>query len=275
MTRRLRRGGEGMRDDHAGWLATNCIIPQWEAPPGVHALFTTRGGGFSQGVYASLNLGLHVGDDPAVVHRNRGVLRRCLPAEPRWLEQVHGNRVLDADLDEAAFVEAPPPADGVLSRRAGVVCGVMTADCLPVLLCDDAGTVVAAVHAGWRGLAEGVLETAVVAMAVEPRGIRAVLGPAIGPTAFEVGGEVRDRFIDADPAAAEAFVASRNDAKWMADLFALARRRLECAGVERVFGGQWCTHADPSRFFSYRRDGATGRMAALVWLEAKATRSGY
>lgn len=240
---------------HAGW-----ITPQWSAPANVRALVTTRQGGVSEGAWASMNLGLHVGDRPEAVRCNRARLRDCLPAEPAWLEQVHGTRVVDAE-----SVHAPISADASVARRAGTVCAVMTADCLPVLLCDTAGSVVAAAHAGWRGLAAGVLEATVAHMKVAPATVIAWLGPAIGPQAFEVGEEVRSTFVAADAAAARAFLPAGGQGKWLADLYVLARQRLARVGVSRVHGGQWCTHADPARFYSYRRDRVTGRFASLVW----------
>lgn len=237
------------------------IVPDWPAPANVRALSTTRSGGVSLGPYASLNLGDHVADDPAVVAENRARLRKHLPAEPLWLKQVHRADVADAD---SAF--GVPEADAAAARKAGKVCAVLTADCLPLLLCDQAGTVVAAAHAGWRGLAGGVIEAAVAAMAVPPDEILAWLGPAIGPAAFEVGGEVRDAFLAFDPTAEAAF-APKDGGKWLADIFLLARQRLGKIGVKSVHGGGLCTYTDGSRFYSYRRDGATGRMASLIWLE--------
>ncbi|KAB2969309.1 peptidoglycan editing factor PgeF [Zoogloea sp.] len=244
-------------------MGINGIRPGWPAPDRVHALVTTRAGGVSAAPYASLNLGVHVGDDPARVAENRQRLRALLPAEPCWLNQVHGTAVLDAD----TWAGGLPDADGVVSRRSGRVCVVMTADCLPVLLCDAAGTVVGAAHAGWRGLHAGVLEATVAAMDVPPSSLLAWLGPAIGPDAFEVGEEVRHAFVSEDPLAASAFRAAAVPGKWMADLYALARLRLAALGVPRVHGGEFCTHADATRFYSYRRDGVTGRMASLIWLD--------
>jgi len=241
------------------------IVPDWPAPANVHALVTTRHGGVSVTPYASLNLGDHVGDDPAAVAANRSKLQASLPAEPVWLKQVHGRGIVDAD-----HAMGVPEADGSVVRKPGVVCAVLTADCLPVLLCDRAGTVVAAAHAGWRGLAEGVIEAAVKAMALEAGEILAWLGPAIGPQTFEVGGEVRQIFMAHDPAAELAFVPSAREGKWLADIYLLARQRLERIGIKQVYGGGYCTHADIERFFSYRRDGMTGRMASLVWLEPSA-----
>lgn len=239
---------------------TDLLVPDWPAPSNIRALVTTRSGGVSVAPYESFNLGAHVGDAPEAVAENRLRLRRQLPSEPVWLDQVHGTRVLDAD--HASGIVA---ADAALARGAGVVCTVMTADCLPVLFCDDSGAVVAAAHAGWRGLAAGVLEATVARMAVAPECVLAWMGPAIGPTAFEVGGEVRDAFVAADPGAAEAFVSSHLPGKWLADLFLLARRRLVRAGVVRVYGGGVCTVTDQKRFYSYRRDGVTGRFASMVW----------
>lgn len=235
------------------------IVPDWPAPRGVHALVTTRNGGVSRGAHASFNLGLRCGDDAASVAANRAQLRALLPQAPKWLHQVHGAAVADADRlrDEV-------DADASVARAAGTVCAVMIADCMPVLLCDEAGTVVAAAHAGWRGLAGGVLENTVRAMDVPPARLLAWLGPAIGPAAFEVGADVRDAFLAADAGAAAAF-APHAPGKWLADLFALGRRRLAACGVARVYGGGLCTVAGPQRFYSYRRDRDTGRMAALVW----------
>jgi len=239
------------------------IRPDWPAPPTVRACVTTRHGGVSDGPFASLNLADHVGDDPAAVAMNRSLLRAALdlPAEPVWLEQVHGNRVVDLDRD----LLPRPRGDAAVSRRPGAVCAVLTADCLPVLLCDRAGTVVGAAHAGWRGLAAGVVEALAAAMGRPGTELIAWLGPAIGPAAFVVGPEVHACFTQRDPGAAACF-RRHGEGRWRADLYALARRRLEALGVE-VHGGGFCTVSD-DRFFSYRRDGVTGRMAALIWREA-------
>ena len=247
-------------------MSPDWIEPDWPAPIHVSALVTTRHGGVSPEPYASMNLGAHVGDSPQLVAQNRAVLRTCLPAEPLWLDQVHGVDVADATavVDASGVIRA----DASVAKRPGAVCAVMTADCLPVLFCDDAGTVVAAAHAGWRGLAAGVLDATVARMAVPPAQIIAWMGPAIGPRAFEVGDEVRHVFVAADPAAVGAFVPADKPGQWFADLFMLARLRLAAAGVGRVFGGGICTYADPQRYFSYRRDGVTGRLASLVWLSA-------
>lgn len=226
---------------------------------------TTRLGGVSAGPYAALNLGEHVGDDAIHVSENRRRVRveLALPSEPHWLKQVHGADVLRLrpHLDPLPETEA----DAGFTARPDTVCAVMSADCLPVLFCDDAGSVVAAAHAGWRGLAGGVLEHTVRAMAVDPATVMAWMGAAIGPSAFEVGAEVHQAFVVQDPVAATAF-RSKAHGKFTADLFALARLRLRTAGVQRVYGGGICTHSDAARFFSHRRDGVTGRMAALIWL---------
>ncbi|HJV26982.1 MAG TPA: peptidoglycan editing factor PgeF [Aromatoleum sp.] len=243
-------------------MSPDWIQPDWPAPSNVRAFVTTRHGGVSSGPYASMNLGTHVGDSPAAVAQNRWLLRSCLPAEPLWLDQVHGIGVADAD----AAADGAPKADASIATRPSAVCAIMTADCLPVLFCDDMGTVVAAAHAGWRGLAAGVLDAAVARMAVTPARILAWMGPAIGPDAFEVGDEVREAFCAGNPAAADAFRPAAQRGKWMADLFLLARLRLATLGVTRIFGGGECTWSDPLRYFSYRRDGVTGRMASLVWL---------
>ena len=245
-------------------IAPGLLQPDWALPAGVGALLTTRAGGQSVGPFASFNLGGHVGDDPLAVAANRARLRGFVPADPLWLSQVHGAAVANADVSEGV-----PEADAVLARSSRRVCAVLTADCLPVLLCDDDASVVAAAHAGWRGLAAGVLENTVREMGVPPHRLRAWLGPAIGPAAFEVGDEVRAAFVAYDPEAATAFVARPVAGKWLADLFVLARRRLVAAGVTRVSGGGVCTVSAPQRFYSYRRDGVTGRFASMVWLEGR------
>ena len=242
------------------------IVPDWPAPAHVRALITTRAGGVSEGAYESLNLGLGSGDDIARVEENRRRLRAVLPQEPRWLRQVHGARVVAADT-----LGNRPEADAALARHAGTVCAVMIADCLPILLCNRSGTVVAAAHAGWRGLAGGVIGNVVSEMGhagAQPGDILAYIGPGIGPSAFEVGADVRDAYVGRDAAAAVAF-APKIDGKWLANLPWLACRALERAGVMAVYGGDLCTYSDPKRFFSYRRDRVTGRMAALVWRETR------
>jgi polyphenol oxidase len=237
------------------------IAPGWPAPPRVRSLITTRNGGVSTGAHASFNLGLRAGDDPLAVAANRAALRGHLPRDPVWLRQVHGARVVRADQ-----VGDPPEADAAYTRQAGTVCAVMVADCMPVLLCDARASVVGVAHAGWRGLSSGVIENTIAAMGVPADELLAFLGPAIGPAAFEVGADVRDAFLAADPAADAAFRPQR-EGKWLADLFLLARQRLARAGVHRISGGGLCTLQDPARFYSYRRDKTTGRMAALIWLD--------
>jgi len=241
--------------------APEFLRPDWPAPARVRAAMTTRAGGWSRGPYAGFNLATHVGDDPEAVAANRRQLRAALglPAEPAWLEQVHGARVAVLPRADAG------PADGAAAFEAGVICAVLVADCLPVFLASRDGDRVGIAHAGWRGLAAGVVEATVAALACEPARLVAWLGPSIGPQAFEVGGEVRDAFVAGDQGAAAAFVAGR-PGHWLADLPALARRRLAAAGVGSVAGGGLCTYSDAARFYSYRRDGATGRMAALAWL---------
>lgn len=238
------------------------IIPDWPAPERVHALTTTRLGGVSLPPYDSLNLGDHVGDDPVAVGENRRRLAAelGLPEEPRWLSQVHGIFSM-----EAASVSQGCEADASYTDKACVVCAVLTADCLPVLLCDKDGKRVAAIHAGWRGLLNGVIEQTIAAMGGAGE-LMAWLGPAIGPQAFEVGDEVREAFLADAPTASTAFVPSPSG-RWLADIYALARQRLQRAGVALVYGGEYCTYSEPERFYSYRRDGRTGRMVSLIWLE--------
>lgn len=241
------------------------IRPDWPAPPAVRAFATTRTGGCSRGPYASLNLGDHVADGRAPVQSNRARLRAALelPAEPLWLQQVHGIEVV-----KAGAAGQRPVADAAWSDAPGQVCVVLTADCLPVLFCDRAGTRVAAAHAGWRGLAAGVLEASVAALlasGVSAGDLLAWLGPAIGPLAYEVGDEVRSAFLAADPQAEAAFRTGR-PGHWWLDLYAAARARLARAGVTAVWGGNYCTWSDPQRFYSHRRSGRTGRQASLIWL---------
>lgn len=243
-------------------MALDPIRPDWPASPRVGALVSTRRGGASVGSYASLNLGTRCGDDPAAVAENRRLLAAWLPAPPVWLHQVHGTTVADADA--ARRTGAEPQADAAVAREAGTVCAVLVADCMPVLFTDDAGTVVAAAHAGWRGLCAGVLEATLEAMRVPAPSVQAWLGPAIGPRAYEVGDDVRAAFLARDPGCAPAF-APDAAGRWRLDLFAVARRRLTRCGVRRIDGGEHCTHSDAARFFSYRRDRVTGRMAALIW----------
>ncbi|MBI1888092.1 MAG: peptidoglycan editing factor PgeF [Nitrosomonadales bacterium] len=242
-------------------LLKHCIIPDWPAPAGVKALQTTRQGGVSIATYDSLNLGSHVGDNPLAVARNRMLLNTLLPSEPVWLEQIHGTRVVNAD-----HTDCLPQADACIARQRAAVCVVMTADCLPVLLCDVQGSVVGAVHAGWKGMAAGVIEAAVLAMEVAPHGLMAWFGPAISQDNFEVGDEVRAAFVAAQPQAAAAFVPGQRS-KWFADIYALARLRLNALGIRQIYGGGRCTCREHTQFFSYRRDGVTGRMGTFIWLE--------
>lgn len=249
--------------------APSLVPVAWPAPANVAAFSSTRIGGVSEGPFASLNLAAGLGDAPDRVARNVARLAEAAgtPCAPRWPRQVHGTAVVEARALEAGYLAggAPPRADVVFTSARGAVCSVRTADCLPVLLCDRAGSAVAAVHAGWRGLAAGVLEAAVAAFPVPADTLMAWLGPAIGPAVYEVGSEVRERFLGADREAEPAFRPSPAG-RWLADLYALARRRLTRAGVEPVHGGDFCTLSDAERFFSYRRDGVTGRMASGIWL---------
>ncbi|SNR71826.1 conserved hypothetical protein [Methylobacillus rhizosphaerae] len=238
------------------------IIPDWPAPSNVRALQTTRHGGISQSPYDSLNLGMHVNDIGVNVAANRQRLNQWVPTEPVWLNQVHGIAVVDASVASCV-----PDADAAYAETRHTVCAVMTADCLPVLVCDKAGTIVAAVHAGWRSLLDGVIETTVAAMARPGEELLAWLGPAIGPDAFEVGDEVRSAFMAHDARAEQAFRSSSAAGKWLGDIFMLGRQRLESVGVNAVYGGGICTYQDAERFFSFRRDDVTGRMASLIWLE--------
>ena len=244
--------------DHEGPF----LSPDWPAPHSVRAVITTRRGGVSRAPFDSLNLALHVGDDPDAVAENRRLLRVLaeLPSEPLWLDQVHGTRVL-----ERSAGPNDRQADAATTTRPGQVLVVMTADCLPLLLCNRQGSRVAAVHAGWRGLAAGVIEQAVASFDQPGDQLLAWLGPAIGPLAFEVGDEVRERFTSTDSGAASAFQPAR-PGHWMADIYRLARMRLQQLGIGFIGGGDYCTVNDRGRFFSYRRDGVTGRMASLIWI---------
>ena len=242
------------------------ITPDWPAPACVQAFSTTRAGGFSTGPWRSFNLGLRSGDDPAAVQRNRDLLRTLVPSEPNWLQQVHGTRVVEHNASEVAA--EPPEADGQIAGALGRVCVVLSADCLPVMFCNRAGTRVAAAHAGWRGLAAGILENTVKAFGDSPAELMAWLGPAIGPDVYEVGDEVRNVFVATDGEAAGAF--RQHGEKWLFDLYAMARLRLQRAGLAAVFGGTFCTFSEPERFFSFRRDGRTGRMGTFVWIDSTA-----
>lgn len=248
-----------------GWTlsdTTAILTPDWPAPPNVRAVCSTRIGGCSLGRYASLNLGGHVQDNPPQVAENRLRYQRLsqMPSAPVWLEQVHGTHVVQ--LRQGS--KAGETADAAVTTEAGVVATVMTADCLPLLLCDNQGTQVAAVHAGWRGLCNGIIE-ATVAHFNCPAQVMVYLGPAISQAAFEVGAEVRDAFLKHGNNASAAFVA-QNNGKFRADLYQLARQRLHLCGVTQIYGGQYCTYQQADSFFSYRRDGQTGRMASSIWL---------
>jgi YfiH family protein len=241
------------------------LKPDWPAPPGVQVLSTYRGGGgASQGVYASLNLGDHVGDDSNSVAANRRQLAMTagLPTEPSWLVQVHGKKVADLDADGPSF-----PADAAITRRGGKVAAILSADCLPIVFASDSGDAVAAAHAGWRGLAAGIIEATVTALAVPAGRLLVWLGPAIGPEHFEVGAEVRQAFIGSHPQATDAF-RMNSRGRFMADLALLARQRLATLGIDRVYGCGECTYTRADRYFSHRRDGATGRQATLIWRNA-------
>lgn len=238
------------------------IVPEWPAPTRVRAFVTTRAGGVSTGAYASLNLGVSVGDDPDAVAENRARVRAALPDDPVWLKQVHGTDVIDADAHPRL-----PHADASIASAPGTVCAIQVADCVPVLFTDVSGSVVAAAHAGWRGLAGGVLSNTVAAMQARGAGARDILayiGPGIGASAFEVGRDVYEAFTARDRGASEAFVAQPSG-KWLANLHALVQRALRSAGVTRVYGEPLCTVSDAARFFSYRRDRITGRFAAVIW----------
>ncbi len=258
---------------NSGSLALMAV--DWAAPPGVRALVTTRAGGVSVAPRDALNLGNHVGDAEQAVMENRSRLRQgaALPAEPRWLNQVHGIAVADLD---ALPLDKVPQADAALTTTRGTVCAVLTADCLPVFLAAEDGSGVAIAHAGWRGLAAGVVEGTVAALrkrAGSGAQLVAWLGPAISAQHFEVGVDVRDAFLAADARAAAAFVTGR-EGRWSCDLYALARQRLAAAGVHQVGGGTACTYAEETRFFSHRRDvqhrglASTGRIASLIWMQA-------
>ena len=246
------------------------IVPDWPAPANVRAAMTTRVGGFSRGPFESFNLGQQTEDDPDAVAGNRRRLkaRFGLEREPAWLHQVHGKDIVRADA-----VSEPPAADASWTDQPGAACVVLVADCLPVLFCDRAGTRVAAAHGGWRGLASGILETTVAAMDTEPGELLAWLGAAIGPEMFEVGPEVRKAFVERWPETAAAFRAGNGD-RQLCDIYAIARIQLHALGVDAVYGGEHCTVSQPDTFYSFRRDGLTGRMAGLAWLAGPAAQGG-
>jgi polyphenol oxidase len=247
----------------------NLIIPDWPAPKNVHALQTNRRGGISLAPYNSLNLGSHVKDNPIHVAQNRQMLSQFLPSEPVWLNQVHGINVIDAAqtdcVADSGYADCVPSADASFTTRKNVVCVTMTADCLPILMCNTAGTLVASIHAGWRSLCDGVIEATVAKMGADSSQLMAWLGPAIGPNAFEVGAEVRAQFMAKDAKSELAF--KPHGDKYLADIYKIATQRLNNMGVQQIYGGGECTFTDEKRFFSFRRDGVTGRMATLIWLE--------
>ncbi|MDH4765995.1 peptidoglycan editing factor PgeF [Pseudomonas sp. CBMAI 2609] len=241
-------------------IGADWLRPDWPAPVGVQACVTTRLGGVSQSPFASFNLGNHVGDDPAAVAENRRRLGEALECQPAWLEQVHGTAVVEADPTQVLR------ADAAWTATPGVAVTMMTADCLPALFCRRDGSRVAAAHAGWRGLAGGVLEAAAASLEVAPAEVLVWLGPAIGPASFEVGAEVREAFVAQQGDAERCFVARGGD-KYLGDLYALARLRLAAQGITAVYGGGFDTFADDQRFFSYRRAARTGRFASLIWIK--------
>lgn len=242
----------------------NLFAADWPCPPNVRTLISTRQGGVSQGCFASLNLGTHVGDQAEHVARNRAIVQTHVPVPLAYLQQTHSTIVVSAA--EAAEAAHPVEADASFDRSGHAACAVMTADCLPVLLCDHSGSVVAAAHAGWRGLAGGIVQQTINAMGVPPLELMAWLGPAIGPEAFEVGEDVRHAFCSGHPEAEAAFTPI-GGSKYLADIYALARRILQREGIGQIYGGNRCTVLERDTFFSYRRDGQTGRMVSAIWLE--------
>jgi YfiH family protein len=239
------------------------IYPNWPAPQHIRAFTTIRTGGLSAAPFNSLNLGDHVGDAPLIVEQNREILLNSakLPEPPRWLSQQHGCRVI-----ESLHWSAGECADGIVTNTLNHVCPVLTADCLPILLCNQQGDRIAAIHAGWRGLANGVVENAIASFGLNKQHIMAWLGPAIGPENFEVGEDVVNNFVQHDVIAKQAFKQT-DDTHYNADIYLLARQRLRALGVTDIYGGQFCTVNDPTRFFSYRRDNVTGRMASVIWIQ--------
>jgi YfiH family protein len=239
------------------------IIPNWPAPANVKALTTTREGGVSQVPYNTFNLATHVGDDADAVKNNRQILieELNLPSEPIWLNQVHSTIAINA-----ATVSNTPTADASFTNRRNVVCAVLTADCLPILICDKAGTMVAAIHAGWRGLANGIIEATINKFSVKHEDLLVWLGPAIGPNMYEVGADVVKEFTKHDPAAIDAFIIL-SATKWLVNLYQLASMRLKKLGITHIYGGDHCTYTEQNLFYSFRRSNKTGRMASLIWME--------
>lgn len=255
---------------HKTSLPPEWLIPNWNAPKNIKAIMTSRQGGFSQAPFDSMNLGGHVDDDLATVIKNRASLKQRLqlPSEPLWLTQVHGVTIANADTDTDADQQysANVEADACVAYKIGSVCAVMTADCLPVLFCNQQGTAIAAAHAGWRGLHAGILEHSAKSLNCPPEEVMAWFGVAISAAHFEVGSEVREAFISVQAEAHCAFVPSINKGKWLADIYLLARLRLEAIGVKNISGGEYCSYADSQRFYSYRREPKTGRMVSLIWM---------
>ncbi len=237
------------------------IAPEWPAPPNIRSMITTRKGGVSKNGFASFNIAQHVGDDVKAVTNNRAALREFLPDEPLWLQQIHGNEVIHANAKSSQNMVG----DAVITTIPNIVLAIQTADCLPVLLCNQSGSVIGACHAGWKGLCNGVIENTLQEMQCSPKDMIAYLGPAIGPNKFEVGADVRDAFISKHTIAASAFVQISNE-KWLANIYSLAKMRLSFAGITDIYGGDFCTFSDKDRFYSYRREKVTGRMASLIWL---------
>ncbi len=245
----------------------------WDAPKTIRTLITTRAGGYSQPPYNSFNLAMHVGDEPQSVQKNRDILRQVLPAEPVWLNQIHSNRLVDA-----GQTTTPVDADGSFTKDKNTVSLVMTADCLPALICNRQGNAVAAVHAGWRGLLEGIVEQGVKQILAvsqcQPQDIMVWLGPAIGADYFEVGEDVRQLFLQRESGSdpidlcfSPLMIAESGENKYLADIYQLARLRLSAIGVDNVSGGHYCTYSEADKFYSYRRDAVTGRMASMIWIE--------
>ena len=245
-------------------IPSEWLIPNWDAPDNIKAVMTTRQGGFSCAPFDSMNLGDHVDDDLHSVAKNRESLKQKLnlPNDPLWLTQIHGVTIANADQQNQGKVEA----DASIAHQSGSVCAVMTADCLPVLFCNQQGTAIAAAHAGWRGLHAGILEQTVKALNCPAEEVMAWFGVAIGAEYFEVGDEVREAFVSVQVEAEKAFVPSVNAGKWLADIYLLARLRLQAIGVRKITGGEYCSYKDKERFYSYRREAKTGRMASLIWM---------
>jgi len=239
------------------------ITPSWPAPKNIKAFTTTRIGGFSKSPYDTFNTANHVGDDPDAVAKNRKLLRETLhlPSEPTWLNQVHGVEVIQANQQTT-----PVTADASFTQKPGVVCVAQTADCLPLLVCDRAGTTVAAIHAGWKGLAAGVIEATINTLKIPAQELLVWLGPAMGPQSFEVKEDVLAAFTTVDPKAELAFKPI-NSTQWLANIYLLAKQRLNNLGITHIYGEELCTYNDKERFFSFRRDKDTGRMASLIWME--------